>query len=788
MLREFEFRNVYTRDDCPDLIGQFFIPALKSASRYDRTTFTFNARSLAAAASGVAGLVNGGGTMRLICNHELEQDVFEAIRAGINSAESAFLDSFSGFTLGEIKPQEIADLGHLKLLTWLVKTNRLKIKIAIRRGGIFHRKIGIFTDQRGDRVSFTGSLNESKAGWITNDECIDVFRSWNEWDDERVASHQQQFEFLWEGHSDHTIVIDIPEAIKQDLIRIAPRNPDELDAAVNESLSRGIASNPATKPLWQDIHHVVAHDPQSTLETIPAELWPHQLSFWRRYARDAQEPPRVLIADEVGLGKTIQAGALLKTFINRGQADRVLILVPAVARWQWQQELRHKFNIDIPVLDRRGSMLRLVYEDGHAIDATPLPWRQVDRLILSYDWMRRHTERFVADDLRYDFIFFDEAHHARYSEVTNPSRRRPNTYLRMLGSLSNLTRGLVLLTATPMQIDPVELWALIQLLDRHGNWTEEEFRRFHDPNLPATYESWNWARKLYLRGGFVSTPDQISDLARIPLNEIRRHLQLIQSPLESPIPKRRLDSAQIKSSLQLMRRTSSIKRCVSRHTRYLLKHYAASGQISQTVPERIVKSVAIEMNREERALYERIRRFVRNCYAESGRMNRQALGFVMTFYRLRLGSSNHAFGKSLRNLRDKLRVNDLEEPEWEEIYHSDLDSFVISNPEIDAPLPLVESSVESEIDSMLQLVGQLGDRDSKFESLIEQINELRAIGYEKIMVFSQFWDTQDWLRGQLAAAESIPIPRWSIRNAELDIGWGRALPRIKPNRDHWKVP
>ena len=66
----------------------------------------------------------------------------------------------------------------------------------------------------------------------------------------------------------------------------------------------------------------------------------------------------MLIADEVGLGKTIQAGAVLKTLINQGKADRVLILTPAVARWQWQQELRHKFNIEVPVLDRRGAQLQ----------------------------------------------------------------------------------------------------------------------------------------------------------------------------------------------------------------------------------------------------------------------------------------------------------------------------------------------------------------------------------------------------------------------------------------------
>ena len=53
---------------------------------------------------------------------------------------------------------------------------------------------------------------------------------------------------------------------------------------------------------------------------------------------------------------------MLKTLINRGETNKILILTPAVARWQWQEELRHKFNIDVPVLDRRGAQLQLVWK------------------------------------------------------------------------------------------------------------------------------------------------------------------------------------------------------------------------------------------------------------------------------------------------------------------------------------------------------------------------------------------------------------------------------------------
>ena len=65
-------------------------------------------------------------------------------------------------------------------------------------------------------------------------------------------------------------------------------------------------------------------------------------------------------------------------------------------------------------------------------------------------------------------------------------RRRDNSYLRMLKHLSSCTQGLMLLTATPMQIDPSELWALLQTLDTKGQWNEAEFRRFYDIDAQPT--------------------------------------------------------------------------------------------------------------------------------------------------------------------------------------------------------------------------------------------------------------------------------------------------------------
>ena len=758
MLRDLNLQPVYSRDNCSDLVEEFFVPTLSSSIRYDRATYTFSPEALIVAAAGLAGLIDNGGSMRLVCHHQLPQDVVQAIVDGHRAAEDIVLDSFANRALTDVDPHDLAGLHHLKLLTWLVKEGCLEIKVAIPRleGGIFHQKVGIFTDERGDSIAFTGSLNESRLGWLLNDESISIFKSWES--QPHLAQIANLFERLWENHSDSSMVIPIPEALRRNLIEFAPTETPVFKGQEETCQVESDGGRRLRNELWAAVSYAVANDPQTTIETTAAELWPHQLSFWRRYGRGVEAPPRVLIADEVGLGKTIQAGAILKTFINQGKADRVLILTPAVARWQWQQELRHKFNIEVPVLDRRGAQLQFVSSDGSREVVGNDPWRQARRLILSYDWLRRNVAGFFADSPKYDMVVFDEAHHARYMEVSNPRRRRDNSYLRMLKRLSSCTQGLMLLTATPMQIDPSELWALLQALDPNGQWSEAEFRRFYDINAPTTLDEWHATRQVYLRAGMPGSVEQVAELAQMPVSEAKEHLAYIRMPASGALVLRRdMTPERIRESMSLMRRSSSIKRSVSRHTRNLLRQYAQEGRLSQSVPQRNVRSVAVEMTQEERGLYDDIRDLVRECYQGQASVNRQALGFVMTHFRLRLGSSLHAFRRSLQDLNDRMQTGSSEEFQWDDLPVIGEDDFSDLDPETGIPSPELTSNGQQILADLLERCRTRTEPDSKFNSLLEQLTRLRAEGYAKVMVFSQFRDTQVWLREQMAkqAGESL---------------------------------
>ena len=194
--------------------------------------------------------------------------------------------------------------------------DRIEIKVACHaKGRLFHDKTGILRDSDGNKVAFVGSANESIGGWRENYERITVFASWQE--PSRVEECEEDFARLWKDRSQIATVTPIVEAHLRVLRERAP------------------AYRPGTRPPppdaqrhWQYIDEHLRHDPASTIATIPTRLWPHQRAFFTKHAADNDAPVRKLIADEVGLGKTLQAASLLKWRVNQRKAEKFLIPNP----------------------------------------------------------------------------------------------------------------------------------------------------------------------------------------------------------------------------------------------------------------------------------------------------------------------------------------------------------------------------------------------------------------------------------------------------------------------------
>lgn len=393
-LTDLTLKTRYHPDNCDDIIAEFYSPALAQAVSYDRTTYEFTPRALAAVGRGLESFLLADGHIRLICNYELEPSVYQAIQDGLKQAEDVLVEAAPPATL-----IESSDLPHedqkraLDLLTWLVAQGRIDIKVAFIQKGrrIFHEKEGILTDAEGNRIAFSGSANETRAAWLENYERTTVFTDWKE--PHRVDDAQNDFDLLWENRSRAAIITPISETHINALKQIAPRR------------SPVRPPNAAAHRYWTHVRDFVRREPATSVGTIPASLWPHQQAFFQKHAKDDDNPVRKLIADEVGLGKTLQAASLLKWRINQGKANRFLILTPAGSRYQWQDELHDRLNISVPVMERRQNRVMLIHPDGSEEFAPFDHWAQ-PHAIVSYQWARRNAADLLemARQASYDVI------------------------------------------------------------------------------------------------------------------------------------------------------------------------------------------------------------------------------------------------------------------------------------------------------------------------------------------------------------------------------------------------
>lgn len=226
MLKDVDIKFKYDSDK-DDLVNEFYIPVLSNSVEYYRMSGYFSSSSLAIAARGIADFILNGGKMKLLCNAQLTKEDYEIIentnQDSVDYIQRLFLDD-----LHNIEDEFIKN--HVKALGWMLANGFLEIKIAIPKDkkGIFHSKVGVLKDNRGNLVSFSGSDNETAAGWLYNIEEFKVFKSWDSGEEKYVSSDLETFFDYWNGITERTRVIDLPSAVKEELIDFAPVSRKEL--------------------------------------------------------------------------------------------------------------------------------------------------------------------------------------------------------------------------------------------------------------------------------------------------------------------------------------------------------------------------------------------------------------------------------------------------------------------------------------------------------------------------------------------------------------------------------
>ena len=808
------------------LVRDFFVPVISRAVRYDRQAGYFDSASLVQMAEGMAGFIRNVRdyaslpAIRVISGATwTEADVVAYARGKTVLAESlgdSLLSRFApsneecirlGLPQGWRPDADMIARHRLGALAWLVASDLLEIRVALpldpsgrpylpgRRGALYHPKSGVLFDREGHRIAFQGSVNETGAAWSRNREKFEVKRSWfSEQDNEDIEAECKEFEYIWTGCDAQLLVLPLPRAVKDRLLEFVPPDGppirDALEpvaASVTED-DRQTAKELLEAPLKPENGHLILSPLWS--DGNPFKPYPHQDRVYRRAS--SGHPRSFLFCDEVGLGKTIEAGLALRTLLLKGKVKRVLLAVPRSLVRQWMEELREKFA------------LTAWFYDGRALhdvagrrreDDNPLAENGI--IIASRHLLARtdrRTELLAAP--AWDLVIVDEAHAARRSGLD----RVPNQLLTLLRDIRSQQpkQTFWLLTATPMQLDPIEVFDLLHLcgLDNEdwGNWsTDQGFQQFFDDlrcfaNQPA-------ARQEVMRMTGIAVKQGAPAFAELDIpqqhwtgfqwNNFVRAVNQSEPGLALRLSQ--LNRLQAESIIPHLSRQTPLGVFMFRYTRSTLRAYQAAGLVSK-LATRKPEDVPVDASNEEERLYHRIDEMCSRFYrlADYPPNERNGVGFLMAVFRKRLASSFQAFRLSLQRrhdliaaIQDRLSEYDIAgiAQQLASGESEDEDEAVEAETAFDRERerltglyanPLRRDSLEQErlyLGDYIRCLNQC-DTDSKFIRFNETLINLVSGGH-RVIVFTQYLDTLDFIRQRLAARFGDRMACYSGRGGEI---------------------
>jgi hypothetical protein len=391
----------------------------------------------------------------------------------------------------------------------------------------------------------------------------------------------------------------------------------------------------------------------------------------------------------------------------------------------------------------------------------------------------------------WDIIVIDEAYHARRKSPGLAGERRFNRLLELLHRIKDRTQSLLLLTATPMQVHPVEVWDLLSVLGLPPQWNEAAFLKFlkavdHPSPSPEDME--------FLAAMFRATEKSYggateADARRAGATSGLQAKRILAALRDSAaIPRRQMDATTRGVALRLMRSQSPISRLISRHTRDLLRRYHKAGKMKTPIADREVEDRFVQLSADEGQIYQAVENYISTTYNQASEKEKNAVGFVMTIYRRRLSSSFYALRHTLE---DRLAAMESSRSPTQQESGDDAEAAMF-DPEYEVLAPdevakfkqaALAQEEKDDIASLLEKIRQLPP-DTKAERLRGELEHLRADGYPQPMVFTQYTDTMDFLRDELATKTSLRVMCFSGRGGEVrekDGRW-RAISRDEAKR------
>ena len=687
----------------------FLTPRLTGALKYDRIAGYFSSSILEVAGEALEKIA---GEIRIICNSGLEpQDVITA-----KAAQSAIRREWCAS-----EPEKLGELskGRFKRLYQFLAAGKLKIKVLPDEYfGLIHGKAGVITLPNGSKTSFLGSANESKSAWQLNYELV-----WEDDSQDSIDWVQSEFDALWTSPQ----AVDLADFVIEDIERLSRR---EVIGSIDK---------------WRENPVISAPIIESPVYRKEVGLWEHQ-KFFVNLAFAAHRSPhgaRYILADQVGLGKTLQLAMSAELMALSGDKP-VLILAPKTVIWQWQDELRNLLDMPSAVWDGK----QWVDENGLEYPSTGAESiRNCPRWvgIVSTGLIIQRTE--VATwlaNMQFECVILDEAHKARRKKIVKGKEfenSQPNNLLDFIQQISTSTKSMLLATATPVQLHPVEVWDLLEALSRgsdavlgaHGSPWRSARKAIElvigDKELPVDdIEMWEW-----LRNPLPPASEGVD------YTVLRRSLKLTDSDaIASGSKYQQLSTADRNRLKRIFSRFVKDHNPFIRHIVLRTREYLETT-INPATGETYLKPVKVKLHgeRDEDAI--RLSPFLLEAYHAAEEFcgllaKRMNSGFLKTLLLRRLGSTVVAGKLTAQKMLSTWTAVDIEESEDEDL--SELES---------------KSLFPDEQKALARFIKALDANQTSDPKYAVVVSLLKEKGWleQGCIVFSQFYDSIWWLANQL---------------------------------------
>lgn len=712
-------------------LGPMLGARLAGASTYDRIAGYFRSSLLEV----VGEALETVGAIRVVCNAELDPHDVTVARAARDGQAALARTLVSAWQGTEDGIDLLLARERYRRLHSLLASGRMQVRVVpCDAGQVFvHGKAGVIGHADGRTYTFVGSANDSAAGFRHAYELL-----WGDADPAAAAWVRAEFEHFW------TQGVNLPDAVIHHVGAMASRvEYRSIDAARDAAGAVTPAAVLAERPIYKG-GQILRSWQKRFVQTCVDDRRLHGAA-------------RYLIADDVGLGKTLSmaAAALVLSVLD----DKpVLILAPSTLLWQWQEELEDKLGIPAAVWSTQkkcwmdGERRPITQRNDPALVAR-CPWRigiVSTGLIVNGD---DAGERGALATKSFGVLILDEAHKARASRGQNGRGDPvPNQLLRFLRGAAAKATHVILGTATPIQLDAVELWDLLHalsqgaphVLGRAGDGSEW----VRDGCMAYLTQTRGWPAADTARWGLFRSPLPPAAEHSV-FRDVRSESGLALGGVTGP----RFDdlSPDIRTEFMqefatLAERHNPVVRRVVRRTRPMLEERGLLKRIGvithpnggDGLPPHWLEGDGLAMSHAFRTAYEAAEAFSR-LYAKRV----PGAGFLKTILLRRIGSSAQAGLDTARHLLTQLDTPLLSEDELGD------DELV---PDETTPLDATEAQHLREVERCLAAVVAGDSVDPKVAVVLYYLRERGWLESNGAIVFSQYRTTAEWVLTALCTA------------------------------------